>query len=417
MAQNVAVVRAGLTATGGGTTDFTSTGFGTPTAAIIIACNANTTNNPEVNFSLSIGFWDGTNQRAIGVSALDNVATTDTFRISDDSYGLLPIGGATNAYTISAVTDGIRLTFSVDNTGLSRYATVILLSGVSAKALTFTPNATQNSTTESASLGFAPKLVFFTTIGDTTADVAIEGICSMSFGVAAADGTHRMLGFGSVDNAADETATIQYSETRCVGDAYNNTLSWAGEVTTFGADTFTMTTRDGASGSDVCFALALGGADLSYDLGTLTTPTSTGVQTTATDISPDAVLAMLSTATSTTIETGSGANGMMLGMSNGTDQFTHTMFVEDGAATTNTGSVATATKFIDLDSSSGAARTDLVVGTVTMDTDSFDIDFTTVDATARKGWWVAFGAAAAGGFQAAWARGSTSIVGGGIHVA
>lgn len=35
MAQTVAIVRNTLTATGAGTTDFTKTGFGTPTAAII----------------------------------------------------------------------------------------------------------------------------------------------------------------------------------------------------------------------------------------------------------------------------------------------------------------------------------------------------------------------------------------------
>lgn len=414
MAQNVAVVRANLTATGAGTTDFTSAGFGTPTAAIIVACAANSTNNPQDGATLSIGFWDGTNQRTIGVLAADGAATTNTFRISDDSYGVLPLSaaGLTNAYTISAVTDGIRLTLSVDNTVVERYATVILLSGVSAKALTFTPNATQNSTTESASLGFAPKLIFFTTIGDTSADVAVEAVCIMSFGVAAVDGTHRMIGFGSVTAVADEVATIKYSETRCVGQVYNDATSttWAGEVTTFGTDTFTMTTRDAATGSDVCFALALGGADLSYDLGTLTTPTSTGVQSTATDIAPDAILAMLSTATSTTLETGSGANGLMVGMADDTNEYSHTIYVEDGAATTNTGSVASAVNFINLDSSSGGSRTDLCVGTVTMDTDSFDIDFTTVDATARKGWWVAFGAAAAGGFQAAWARSANSII-------
>lgn len=400
MAQTVKVVRNTLSATSGGTADFTSSGFGTPTAAIIIVGEANTTNNPSNGAGIGVGFWDGTNQRVVSVFDEDNQSTTITRRNSDDSYGAKLTDSAATpavaAYTISAVTDGIRLTLSVDNTTVERYCTVILLAGVSGVSGTFTPNATQNNTQESASLGFAPKLVFFASIGDTVADRDSQTNAILSFGFAEQGGTHRAVLWGAVSGAADEAATVKYSEDRCVGQAFNGTLTWAGEVTTFGVDTFTMTTRDGASGSDVCFYLALGG-DVSFDCGTLTTRTGTGDDVNATDIAPDALLLMLSGASSTTLATDSKANSLMLGMADDDGEFSHNIIVEDAAATSNTASQASATACVDLDSSAAAAKTDLCDATATLNASDFTLNYTVVDGTARKGWWVAFGTAAAGG--------------------
>jgi hypothetical protein len=390
MAQKAAVVRATLGSTLNATTDFTSSGFGTVSAAIIIASSANTGANPDSNLGFHVGFWDGTNQRASLITAVDAGGTTATARMSDDSYAV--VGTGPSGWAASAITDGIRLTLNPDATSIGRYCTVILLGGISAKVLTFTPNATQNSTQASASLGFAPKLVFFTSIGNTTADTASGTLeAQLSFGFAADDTTHRMVAFSSKHGAADEDATIQYSETRAVGQVVSGSLVWSGEVTTFGADTFTMTTRDGGTSSDVTFALALGGTDLSFDTGTLTTLTSTGTDVISTGIAPDAVLAMLSTVASTTIAADSTANGFMVGMADDTNEYSHSVFVEDGAATTNAESIASASNLINLDSSSSGSRTDLVTGTVAFDADSFDVTYSAVSGTARKGWWVAFG--------------------------
>lgn len=393
MAQSVKVVRNTLTATGGGTTDFTSTGFGTVAAAIIVVCRANTTNNPADSLELSIGFWDGTNQRVVSAWAADAQATTGANRYSDDSYGAM--SSTAYAFTVSAITDGIRLTMSVDNTGQQRYATVILLGGVSAACGTLTMNATQDATQESGSLGHAPKLVFFATIGNTTADTS-GGNAVISFGFAADDATHRAILWSSDNGEADETALIKFSEDRCVGEVFSGAVVWSGEVTTFGADTFTMTTRDGGSSSDVCFYLSLGG-DVSFDKGTLTTPTSTGNADVTTSVDPDALLEFLSTATSTTLASDGSANGLMVGMADDAGQFSHTTYVEDAAGTSNTGSVASATAAVNLDTSSGGARADMIDGTVTLGTGKFTTNYTAVDGTARKGWYVAFGPASGGG--------------------
>lgn len=398
MAQTVAVVRNTLTATLSGTTDFTKTGFGTPTAAIILMDSSNTTNNPQASGIMSVGFWDGTNVRCCAIRAEDGGATSNTQRSQDDTYGAIaPADGSNNAaFSVSNITDGIRLTMDVDNASDQRFCTVLLLAGVSAKVGTFTPNTTQNATQASASLGFAPKLVFFTCIGMGTGDQVGISNAILSFGFARDDATHRAIIFCSLDTQLDELANILYSETRCVGQISNNATQWTGEVTTFGADTFTMTTRDGGSGSDVCFFLALGGADLSIDAGTYTTRTSNGDNVIATDIAADAVLVGLSTADGTTLETGADANGIMFGLADDNGQFSHNLSVEDAAATINANSASQAAKLIDLDTSSAGTRTDMVDGTVTLNASDFTVAENPTNATARKGWWVAWGAAAGG---------------------
>lgn len=398
MAATYAVVRNVLTATLSGTTDFTSSGFGTPDAAILITCNGNSSANPATTGTLSIGFWDGTNQCCVAVLCIDAVVTTGTTRASNDSYGAIinPQSGANSGYTVSSITDGIRLTMSTDNTSLQRFCTVLLIKGVSAKVTNLQTSGSVNGTIESASLGFAPSLVFVSSIFLTAVDNTASSDAMLSFGFAKSDGTHRCLAFSSDSAVADETANILYSETRCVTKAFQDSAGWTGEITTFGADTFTITTRD-STGGDYIFALALGGADLSFDCGTLTTPTSTGNSAVSTDIAPDAVLLALSTATGTTIETGSGANGLMFGLADDNGQFCHNLSVEDGAATTNCNSAAQAAAVLDLDSSSGGSRTEMCDATSTLNSSDFTLNYSATDGTARKGWWVAFGPAAAGG--------------------
>lgn len=404
MAQSVAIVRNTLPVVSGGTADFTSTGFGTAAAAIIIVGNSNTTNNPQPSSCLSIGFWDGTNQRSVAVQDISGLTTTDVRRRASTSHGAignLAAGGASfSNWSVSAITDGIRLTMDSDNTGVQRYCTVLLLKGISAKVHSIVPNATQNSTQASASLGFAPKLVFFATIGHVTESVGDDNAI-LTFGFAEIGGTHRMIGFSHVDAVTTTRETIQYSETRCIGQAFDGTLNWSAEVTTWGADTYTLTTRDGGSGSDYVFALALGGADLSFDCGTLTTPAGTGNDAIATDVDADALLLMLSTASSTTIKTDSEAEGICIGMADGTNQYLHADTFEDNVGTTFSESIASASAIVDLNDASGGTTNAVADATVSsFNPTNVTLNWSAVPVTARKGWWVAFGPVPAAGHPA-----------------
>lgn len=397
MAQKTAVVRGELPVTTvGETLDLTSSGLGTVSAAIIIVCGANTGANPAANDLMSIGFWDGTNQRSMSTIAIDAAGTSNTAKASRTTRGVL-LSSTTAAiaeYSVSAITDGIRLTLDVDATTLSRYVTVLLISGISSKLITFTPNATVDTATESASIGFAPKAILFTSIGDTNADVTAAVHSSLSFGIARqSDGMHRMVTAASRDNLATTLVNKKFTDIRCVGEDSNDGSVWTGEITSWGSDTFTMTTRTAGSGGDVCFALVLGG-DVDIDCGTLTTKTTTGTEAVTTIHRPASVMVVSSSATSTTMETSTNADGWCIGFSNGTNHYSHNTTDGDALGTSNSQSEASATKLIDLDLES-AGFTALVEASVdSFNATNFTLNYTTADATARKGWWLSFGAAA-----------------------
>jgi hypothetical protein len=411
MAQSVAVVRGTITGVSTGTSDFTRAGFGTPTAAIIIVGDTNDSANPRDGARIGVGFWDGTNQAGVGFSSADAQATTATNRDADTTYGYtLPVytgSAVTAAYgSITSVTDGIRIT-NLNSTD-ERHCTVILLSGVSASVKTLTINNTNGGTVGSGSLGFEPRIALMATVGNTGSNPASAGILSLS--VAEEGGAHRGIGFASLDAAADAAVNQLYSETRLVGQLYNGWNAWNAEVTTWGTDSITLTTRDGASGSDLAYFLILGGADLSYHVGTVTTRTSTGTDTiSTTGIDPDAVLMMVgTTGTAGSIVSDSRANGLMIGAADDSGQYSHSIYDEDGAATSNTGTVSSAAQVLNLDSSASGSRTDLATATVALGTGGFSLDYSAADATARKGWFLAFGPASGGGGPGAVLEGSAT---------
>jgi len=391
VAQSVAIATGALQGVAG-STDFTVSGFGTPAAAIVVFGEANSGSNPQVDGGMGIGFWDGTTQNVARNNNVDGGATSDGLRAQVS--GLIAYSSTLGAeYTISNITDGVRITLTSGASSRDRFATVMLFAGVSAKAGMFTPNATQDSTASSASLGFAPKIVFVTCVG-LGGDGSGTDHSILTFGFADATMNRGILRSSELA-ISDESATIWASETRCCGQLLAGGLTWAGEITTLGADTFTMTTRDGGSGGDTVFYLALGGADCSFDVGTLTTPTATGDSVNATDTSPDALLLMLSTATGTTAHTDSGANGSMVGMATDANEYAVGYQVEDGAATMNCNSAYSSAACLNLDSSSAGSLTHMCDATVTLNSNDFTLNYSAVDATARKGWWVAFGPPAA----------------------
>lgn len=391
MAQSVCVVRATLSATNGGTTDFTKEGFGTPSAAIIIAGEANTTSNPAVNARLSIGFWewDSGTDVSSAIFSQDGLTTMNAHRGALTGTGVLMTSspGVAARYGISPLSDGIRITMEEDNTSLFRYCTVIMFSGISAKIGTIDIGAiAQDAAQESSSLGFAPSLVLFATTGITESASAQHA--ALSFGFASATG-QRMIAFGSQYGVGNEVANILFQDNRCAALVTADIMNWAAEVTTFGSDTFHLTKRDADLGGSPLYFLALGGASISFDIGTLTTRTTNGTDQISTTINPDALILALSTATGTTLETDADANGFMIGLADDNGQYAHNISVQDAIAAANSNSAASVDEAIDLDTSVGNARTDMVNATVVFNTTNFEITYSLANSTARKGWWIA----------------------------
>lgn len=403
MAQGVAVVNATLTATGSGTTDFTSSGFGTPSAAIVLVSAANSTNNPQSSAGVSIGFWDGTNQCCHSFVSGDGIETSVTYRIQRNDYiaALSEAGSTTNwvvGYIASAVTDGIRLTLNVDNTGVQRYATVILLKGISAKIARLVLSSTLNGTATTGSLGFAPTAALMLcsgTVGNTPNSGSTQtNNALLSFGAAKSDGTHRMLAWAALHAASTADVTALFSETRVAAQVLSGAESWSADVTTWGADTLTMTSRTAGSGGDDVDMLCLGGADLSLLIGTLTTATATGsADVTTTGIDPAAVLLCLGNTTSTTIASDGTASGFAMGASDGTTHGGYASVDQDASDVINTESAYSSTNALYSRTSASGTASDLVVGALSMGTGKFSVNYTTVSGTARKGWYLTFGQA------------------------
>lgn len=411
MAFTHAIVTQSLTATGGGTTDFTSSGFGTPDAAVLIYNSARSGANPGAGLSCGVGLWDGTNQRGVSVTAADAVGISGTARYQRDDY-IAPIGasGSSNwaaGFQASAITDGIRLTMAVDNTTNPRYATVLLLKGISAKVLTFTPNSSQNGTATCASLGFAPGALIALSIGHT-ANSANSGSARttgavFSFGAALSGGTHRMAAWASEHTAADSDPTALFSESRLAAEVAAGALGWSLEVTSWGSDDFTATTRDAGTGGDTVYVLALGGADLAAAIGTITTATSTGaVDTATTGVDPDVLLlAMTASDTAGSIKTDAQASSIGFGFANATVQAGFACVDEDAAATMNAESEYSATDALLIRASTSGTGSVLVSADAAMGAEEFTLDYSVADATARKGWYLALGQAVGGGGGAA----------------
>lgn len=388
-----AVVRALLPNTAAGTVDITASGIGTISAAIGVANNANATNNPQNDAVTCVGFYDGTNQRSMKMGVLDNQATSDSASHALDTVFCMteyPNGVFESRYTASTITDGIRLTMSQDGSSVDRYITVLLISGVDAKVLTFTPNSTQDSTQESASLGFAPRLVSFITNAGSTATTS-KFNALLSWGWADENSTHRAV--THYDNRGQSTTDValNFSETRCVQSLTSSGLSWGLEVTTFGSDTFTTTKRDAAAGNNVTFCLALGGDDLLWDIDTLTTPASTGDDTNTVTNIPSSIIACMTTATSTGLKTNSEAEGVSYGMADNSGQYSHSHTNGDNLSTSNARSIASASALIDLDDESSGFN-NLADATLSEFTNKgVVLNYTAVPGTAVKGWMVTFG--------------------------
>ena len=125
MATKYAVIVKQLPNTNGGTVDFTESGFGTPTGCLFFASQAYAV-NPATQLAHTIGFFDGSNERMCNVFCKVNVSTTNTARAlrSGNAMGNVDASAGPTyncLYAASTVTDGVRLTLTVDNTGSERY--------------------------------------------------------------------------------------------------------------------------------------------------------------------------------------------------------------------------------------------------------------------------------------------------------
>jgi len=179
------------------------------------------------------------------------------------------------------------------------------------------------------------------------------------------------------------------------GQMYNDALTWTGEVTAFAADGFTVTTRDGSSGADYIYWLALNLGGGAAWLDTLTTPTSTGDEShTGPGFTPIGVLT--AAGNTTAVDTTAGGLSYCVAGTDGTQDSAMAGQDEDGVATSDTDS-ETNQRIVDVRSE--ADGSDLVAATLSsFDGSGFTLNYSAVDGSnAYKGWVLAIGTDPPGG--------------------
>jgi hypothetical protein len=145
------------------TLDFTSSGFGTPDAAIIFISRVMYDDGRvEDHHQQSISLWDGTRVRCVSIWDEDGQATTDAVTSASNSAVIMNSDfGGVSQHAVSNITDGIRLTEASNNI-VDLSVTVVLLKGVSnVRVDDFTPNATAGGTVSVTDPAFDPDWIMF----------------------------------------------------------------------------------------------------------------------------------------------------------------------------------------------------------------------------------------------------------------
>lgn len=207
-----AVVINGSTGTGS-SVSFTSSGFGTPTGAIILWSAATSSNADTAHARNAITLWAGSNTGSVYAITQDNKATTVTNRgIYDSVIANLPNSSGTADFvgSISTTTDGITITFS-DTPAADYKVTIVLFGGdavcsVGAVDIGQVGNGGSYTYTNAAE---SPDVVFFVSSNSTGINTTSSSAYFM-FGMAVNDGsmTQRTVTWSEAYNSGASAITI-----------------------------------------------------------------------------------------------------------------------------------------------------------------------------------------------------------------
>jgi len=387
MAVTAKVVTGQLSADSGSpSVNFTSSGFGTPDAAIVIITNASAT-NPATQEVLSVGVWDGTNRHCVANYSNDAAATTYSSRYKKlDKIGFVSTynGSAhsTSAdYDITNTTDGVTVTLETDATGLTREATVVLIKGVTNKKVGVFNLPGSTSKTAINSIGFKSDLVFLLDVGLATGTT--EGASgTISIGVVHNDGTDTVTQAVANYNVADNVSTSFVAHYVSASNAIQLSNIRTCVISDFDADGFSVTNTNTSVAEVVYLALELPDPDDAW-VGVVTTLTGSGPQDVTTGFQPVVVGLFGSTATALDTETDTGA--LTIAVSDGTTARSLIAGAEDNLSVSNNSFSRSANDALNLRFDDDTVDT---VAAVSMASGKFTLTYSDYSASARKivGW-------------------------------
>ena len=375
-----------------GTQDITVSGFGTPSAAIVILQQVTANDTITTDAKISIGATDGATDVVNYIQSRDLSSTSSTNRrTATGILGVIYNNSSTVVHQCafdSWLTDGIRINNTTAASDI--FATVILFKNVQADAFL----EQMLTTSESVTVGFEADLVFMLSTGNNALTYGVNAISS--FGIAHNDGTDANYGQFYFDRDSQSTTqTGSYiSNTYSFGQYFNDTLTWGGSVGSYTSTGFTLT-ASASTGNDYAAGLAIkfnNATNISTAI--VDSPAATGaVNYDSAGFTPDFGLYL--TTKNTAVDTVQTVARQSIGVwsIDSNSYQSNAYFSDDAASTTDAVSLVSDSKLKDLTSSSAAANDGTFVG---FDTNGFDFNFTTVSSPQRKWIELAIGAAAGG---------------------
>lgn len=380
----VAVVQSAAPTSNGGTQDFTSTGFGTPVCALFFV-GRGTVNGTVVDHAMyGIGFSNFTNERTLAHADEDAQATTDTGADSSLTNALITLLDTTQAIDGTAlattITDGVRLTWA-DAPPSAYIVTAVMFNSSTVQNCTvgnITTNATQDATASVSGLGWQPDIVIAasrfatTTHSRTGVGIAINDSGVVQYGI----------GQNSQNGSVTSDLTQVIRNDRLPPAPVAAGISSA-ELTSFDSGGFTLTTRDASTSSAVLYLAMKLATGVRAKLIACNSPTSTGVAScTGTTWTPEAGIFLQTEATViNTYNTSDGNEAYGISAFTASQSSTTSIWSDDGQADSDTTSV-TDSKVVRLRKNAADFLTATLSG---FQSNGVDLNYTTVDASARLG--------------------------------
>ena len=386
-----------------------TTGF-TP-KAIILWGNYLQTSEAEAGGSawFSLGFSDGTNQRAVCSSSLDAVTTTDVERfyrvtkclVFGNASGTLlchaTVAFATNKFTMTWVentdTTAARIHYFIvggaDITGVEA-GTITGISGTGAQSITCSSADVKNATDDNA-------VVFFTGVQISTAQIdgnTVHG--SLFLGMASSSLHEGVSSFSLQNGVGDGNSPTLVSTNSCIAEVYVSGVVSEADFTAFDSDGFDINWTTDPSLRDYYYLIIKGGQ---WEVGNGTSNTSTGTKAFTTTFQPKGVLMVSQLLTS---DTSSQTTDLSFDISgaDGTNESSGSVTEDDAAATTVVGRASSTTKIQrTLVSSADPPTVNGEADWSSFNATDFTLDYTNAAASAFLFIWVVCGdEAAAAGF-------------------
>ncbi len=394
MAVEIAIIK-DTTPTSDGIKDFTSAGFGTAQASIVLFTRATATSNPRNHATFSIGFIDGSRQNYN--SYFGNGTGTVTRRSSGIDACLYDwfdgSGVIVRAVFTSWISDGVRLNFT-DTANNAFYITIILFKGLT-NFRADTELLSITGVNDITSPNFKPDLVFFSTTGQSSHTNAGPE-AKISFGVAH-NSSSDIVSQGQVCmrsqqiQAANTDAAV--FDNSCVGELELNGITWTGAAQDFDASGFSIDTGASVSGDYIYYlAMKLDNPN-DADVRIIDTPTVLGTESYSVGFQPSLVFIGQSYVDVLNTDVKS-LMGYGVGVADASDQIYHGFCDPHNGFSrrrSNVGTSQISQLYIDEDNNPINATLSAFTAS------GYDLNYTTVDATARKWLSVAIGASAVSG--------------------